>query len=161
MEKENKVSLYELAGSIKQIENMEDEGLTEYLDTLNLQFSDKAENIIRYRQSLTMSADAISNERERLQKLENGLRSRAKSLEGYLSMTMIKNSLSSISTSIAKISFRKSETTEITNPEIIPAEYKITKTVESIDKNKIKTDIKNGLDIPGAILKEHQNIQIR
>lgn len=161
MEKENKVSLYELASSIKQIENMEDEGLVEYLDTLNLQFADKAENIIRYRQSLTMSADAIGNEIERLQKLQNGLKSRAKSLEGYLSLTMQKNSLSSISTSIAKISFRKSETTEITNPELIPSEYKTIKTVESIDKTAIKKAIKEGKEVAGAEIVEHQNIQIK
>ena len=156
-----KISLYELASSIKQIENMEDEGLTEYLDTLNLQFADKAENIIRYRQSLTMSADAIENEIERLSKLKNGLLSRAKSLEGYLSTTMQKNAISSISTSIAKISFRKSSAVVITDEKLIPEEFIKTKEVKSIDKIAIKEAISKGLEVVGATIEEKQNLQIK
>lgn len=158
---ENKVTFYEIANSIKVIEEMEDEGMNEYLDTLNMQMSEKVENIIRYRQSLTMSADAIGNEIERLSKLKTSLSNRAKSLEGYIAYTMGKNELEKIETSIAKVSFRKSESVEVDNIELIPAEFIITKTTKQADKIAIKNAIKGGKEIPGATIKQNKSLQIK
>lgn len=64
-----------------------------------------------------------------------------------------------INTDLYKISSRKSESVEITDLEQIPNEFVILK--KQADKKEIKDAIKNGVDVPGAMLIEKENLQIK
>ena len=61
----------------------------------------------------------------------------------------------------SKISYRKSESVEITNQDLIPSKYIRKKVEEKPDKVAIKEDIKNGKNISGAELITNYNIQIK
>ena len=59
------------------------------------------------------------------------------------------------------LSLRKSKSVEIIDAEIIPADYRITKTTEMINKTEIKKAIESGLTVAGATIKENHNLQIK
>ncbi len=62
---------------------------------------------------------------------------------------------------IQTVSTRKSEQVIITDQNVIPAEFLNRKVVETPDKTKIKSFLKNGSEVPGAELVTNQNLQIR
>lgn len=66
-----------------------------------------------------------------------------------------------IEADIFKIGTRKSESVEITEESRLPMHYYTQKIVKSIDKMKIKEDLKNGQDVPGAILRQNKNLSIK
>ena len=59
------------------------------------------------------------------------------------------------------LSLRKSKSVEIIDAEIIPADYRITKITEMINKTEIKKAIESGLPVAGATIKENNNLQIK
>lgn len=61
----------------------------------------------------------------------------------------------------SKISYRKSDSVEITNFNLIPSKYIKKKVEENPDKVAIKEAIKNGKEISGAKLVTNYNVQIR
>jgi CxxC motif-containing protein len=60
-----------------------------------------------------------------------------------------------------KINFRKSQTVEILDEDLIDKEFKTVKVTTSISKAEIKKAIKNGQIVVGADLIDHKNIQIK
>lgn len=61
----------------------------------------------------------------------------------------------------SKISYRKSDSVEITNLETLPEEYIKTKIEKNPDKVAIKNAIKDGKEIKGAKIVTNYNIQIK
>ena len=61
----------------------------------------------------------------------------------------------------SKISYRKSDSVEITNFDLIPSKYIKKKVEENPDKVAIKEAIKNGKEISGAKLVTNYNVQIK
>lgn len=59
------------------------------------------------------------------------------------------------------VSYHKSERVQILNETSIPADYIKVKKIESVDKAGIKQAIKSGKAVPGAVLEEFQNLQIK
>jgi predicted nucleic acid-binding Zn-ribbon protein len=66
-----------------------------------------------------------------------------------------------IETDIFKISTRKSESVEVNDEQIIPMYYFSSKLVKTLDKAKVKEDIKKGETIPGVELRENKNLSIK
>jgi hypothetical protein len=65
-------------------------------------------------------------------------------------------------TDFIKLSFRKSESVQIVDENLIPADFWAVKIPEAtVDKTAIKEAIKGGLEVPGAEIKVSQNIQIK
>jgi hypothetical protein len=161
-EKDNSIKLYEIASAIHKIEELDEnqEALTEYLDSVKMQLQDKAENVVKFRQGLIMSAEAVGSEIKRLLELQNGLLRRADNIKGYLAHVMENNAIEKIETKIAKIYFLKSKTVDIVDETLIPKEYIKTKEVQTVDKMAIKRDSKDK-DIPGIQITEHKNLQIK
>ncbi len=71
------------------------------------------------------------------------------------------NRVGEIETELFKITTRKSESIEILDIDKIAARYLVPKTTYTPDKAKIKADIKQGLEVDGAELKENKNLSIR
>lgn len=61
----------------------------------------------------------------------------------------------------SKISYRKSDSVEITNFDLLPSMYIKKKVEESPDKVAIKDAIKNGKNVSGAKITTNYNIQIK
>lgn len=158
-----KISLYEITEGINKIEEFVDdeEQLTQYLDSLNIQFEDKISNILKYRRTLELTSDAIKNEIERLSSLKKFYDNKGENLKKYVGYAMQKTKKENLELETAKLSFRKSESIEVEDASLIPSEYIITKEVKQVDKTAIKKAIKGGENVKGAILKQNLNLQIK
>ena len=59
------------------------------------------------------------------------------------------------------LSLRKSKSVEIIDADVIPESFRVIKTTETINKTEIKKAIESGLIVPGATIKENNNLQIK
>lgn len=66
-----------------------------------------------------------------------------------------------VETPLVTLSFRKSTTVDIENEDLIDEEYIVSKLVRRPDKTLIKKAIKEGKDVQGVVVTEHQNLQIK
>ena len=158
-----KISLYQLSDAINKIEKFLEDPveLAEYLDSLQMQFNDKVDNVIRYRRSLELTQDAIESEIDRLTALKKYYATRSENLKNYVAYSMDKAGQDKIETSVVKLSFRKSDSLVVDNESLVPSEYIIIKQVTQVDKNAIKKDIKDGKEVQGVHIEHIKNLQIR
>ena len=64
-------------------------------------------------------------------------------------------------TEINELSYRKSEAVVLVDETLIPTEFKKEKVSVSIDKTEIKKALKEGKEIPWAVIETRQNLQIK
>lgn len=73
----------------------------------------------------------------------------------------VRNNKGKLETGRWKLSIRKSQSVEIIAPDILPDKFVQRKITEAPIKNEIKKALKNGQIVPGAVLKEKENLNIR
>lgn len=105
--------------------------------------------------------EAIEKEIERLSTLKTVRGNVNTRLRETIKSAMQLYGVSEIKGENFKISFRKSKSVEIEDENLLPDKYKQMPTVLKILKKEIGDDIKAGIDVPGASLKENQNLQIK
>ena len=160
MEKEQKINLYQMTEALQLIENMEDEELEPYFESLSLQIENKVDAIVKYRQNLTATAFAIDSEIQRLTNMKKMAEKRAERLKEYISRAMLAHNITEVKTDLFKVSFLKSESVLVDDAEL-DEKYIIIKTTKQADKVAIKKAIKSGETVRGASLEVRQNIQIK
>lgn len=111
--------------------------------------------------SLDNDCDAIDNEIKRLQQLKKVRTNLAERLKNTISDAMNLYEVEKIETPLIKLSFRNSESVEITNEKQLDPCFIVTKTVSSPDKKAIKDAIKSGVFVEGATISYNKNLQIR
>ena len=111
--------------------------------------------------SLDSDCEAIDAELKRLQQLKKVRTNLAERLKDTISNAMNLYEVEKIETPLIKLSFRNSESVEITNEKQLDACFIVTKTVSSPDKKAIKDAIKNGEVVTGATISYNRNLQIK
>lgn len=135
--------LYEIASDLQQVEEILadlvdseveereelEQTLKDTLESLEMAFEDKIENVYKLMKSFEGEAKMYKDEKDRLAKLEQASRNKAERLKQYIidSMTLAgidyKNKRK-VETSIGKLGFQKNPpTVEILDEELIPYEY--------------------------------------
>lgn len=123
-------------------------------------FEDKTENIVKLIKSINCDIKAYKEEETRLFTRRKTLENKVINLKRYL-----ESSLKAIGKQEIKgklFTLRLQENTPsvvIDDINTIPKQY--LKLVEEVDKKKIKEDLKNGLDIPGAKLESSESLRIK
>jgi hypothetical protein len=110
---------------------------------------------------LDYDCEQIDNEIARLNKLKKVRANLTDRLKNTVSSAMQLYEVEKIETPLIKLSFRNSESVEITNESQLDACFMVTKTVTSPDKKAIKDAIKNGVLVCGATISYNKNLQIR
>ena len=110
---------------------------------------------------LDYDCEQIDNEIARLNKLKKVRTNLADRLKNTVSSAMQLFEVEKIETPLIKLSFRNSESVEITNEQQLDAKFIVTKTVTTPDKKAIKDAIKNGELVEGATISYNKNLQIR
>lgn len=105
--------------------------------------------------------DVIELEIKRLTALKKSRDNAVEKLKESLSHAMQLFDVSEIKTPTLKINFRKSESVEIENINLLDPMYIVTKEVKTASKDAIKLAIKGGIEVQGAILKQNLNLQIK
>ena len=157
--------LYELSTGYKNIEylleNEEDnEELKAVLDNLSEEIEDKAENIAKLIKNYEADIKAFKKEEERIAAKRRSLENNNKRLKKYLedNMKMTKKTKFKKGTFSFYIANNK-PSVEITNADIISSDYKVL--TETLNKEAILQDLKDGKDVQGAILKQSESLRIR
>jgi len=160
-------SLYQItqeqAELFNQIDELDGELTPEMEEALQLNaenFETKARGYIWMIKKLEADNITITEEKERLQRIEK----RNDKLIDRLKESM-KNALiifgDSKKVDTFTLSLRKSKQVEILDADVIPESYRVVKTTETINKTEIKKAIESGLTVAGATIKENQNLQIK
>ena len=155
-------TLYELTGQFLDIYNMEldEETKLDTLDSIDWQtdYENKVENYIKVIKNTEADIEARKNEAERLLELNKKDKRKVERMKEVLKDSMALTGHERVDTPLFKVSFRKSEAVEVDDL-LLPEAYKVA--TYKPDKNRLKEDLKNGLEILGAELVERKNLSIR
>lgn len=111
-----------------------------------------------------LTGSLIQTRKEKKDLIEAKLKSAQNALlywKNKIDLVLKDNKLKNISIEEYDLSYSKSESVEIFDENLIPKEYLKETTTISPDKVKIKSAIKQDVIVPGAILKENNNLQIK
>lgn len=103
--------------------------------------------------------DVIESEIKRLTAIKKSLDSTNEKLKEAVSFAMQNYGIFEVKTPTLKLSFRQSESVEITDENKLNAKYFNYK--PTVDKTAIKNDIKSGLVVDGAQIITNQNLQVK
>lgn len=135
-----------------------DEGAWAEFEQLALDRDTKIENIALFIKNLKSDAEAYKAEKDVFARKQKAAETKAENLKSYLQRILNGEKFKSTR---ASVSYRKSETVEISIPVIdLPEEYLRYKDPEP-DKAALKAALKAGQVIEGVTLVEQQNIQIK
>lgn len=156
-------SLYEIEQEIMSCVDMETGEIIDFekLDELTIERDSKIENLALWVKNLEADAQAYKAEKDSFAQKQKVAENKAKSIKEYLSRYLGGNAFK---TTRVNVGFRKSESVDVFSMEALMeygnADYLKYKDPEA-DKTAIKNAIKAGANIPGCVLVEKQNIQIK
>ena len=105
--------------------------------------------------------DLIDLEIKRLQALKKPLVNSIDRLKNNLSQAMQMFDVTELKTPLLKINFRKSESIEVTDIDLLDADFVKTTITKAADKIAIKEAIKAEIPVRGAVLINNYNLQIK
>jgi hypothetical protein len=163
-----KLSLYNIEQNyLTLVENLIDNGgeLTPELETeLAITKQDLQNKGVCYGfivKELEGNIDLIDLEIKRLNALKKPLVNSIDRLKNNLSNAMQMFEVTELKTPLLKINFRKSESIEVTDIDLLDADFVKTTITKAADKIAIKEAIKQGENVQGAVLVTNQNLQIK
>lgn len=168
------MKLYELAFAFAElnaaIENGEipEEAISDTLESIELPFEEKADNIACLIKQLTANAEAIKAEEDRLKARRTAYLKRAERLTEYLKMCLANAGRNKLETARNVISFRKTPPKVVFENEAAFIEWAqvhagglLNYGKPTVDRTAVKVALENGAEIEGVRIESSQNIQIR
>lgn len=154
-------TLYDIIKSIESFEFEIDEETGEILnmaelDALKVDRETKVENIALFIKNLKADAAMYADEEKAFAQRKKAAANKADRLTKYLAAMLAGEKYKSARVAIT---WRKSEQVDITSIDELPAGYYVTE--KRPDKMAIKKAMKNGEQVPGAVLVERENIQVK
>lgn len=152
-------NLYEINEQILSCVDMETGEIIDMdkIQELQLAFDQKVEGIACWIKNLLSDAEAIKAEKNNLAEREKACKNKAESLKNYLQSAL---GGEKFKTAKVSISYRKSESVEVSDNAKIPEEF-LKYTDPTPDKTGLKNAIKSGQSFDGVTIVEKQNIQIK
>lgn len=128
------------------------------LDALQMERERKIEGVGLKIKNLMAERDAVKKEKDNFDARLKGL---DREIDGYKAWLTYATEAKPFKTDRVVMSFRKSETVNVTDEYLIPDKYMNATVVKKPDKKAIKDALKKGEEIMGVELVEKQNIQIK
>lgn len=153
------MNLYEIEAAIMECVDAETGEIfdIEKFEELSLSRDAKIENVCLWIKNLKAEAEALKAEKDAFAEREKAAKNKMESLKRYISGYLDGNKFE---TARVKVSFRKSETLEVSDINGIPDEFLRFKEPE-VDKTALKNALKSGMQFEGVSLVQNQNIQIK
>lgn len=166
------MTLYEINRNIEDILNRMFEEVDEEtgevnpeivteLAELNEARDTKIDNIGAYIKNLDAEAKAIKDEMDALKKRLDQKKKTIDRLKEYVAQDLLAHGETKKESPRVVFSFRKSVAVEITDETLLPKDLIVTTVETKPDKTKIKECLKEEQEVPGAVLVERMNIQIK
>lgn len=157
------MNLYELSVAFQEVQNMEldPEVMKDTLDSIEDAIENKAENIAKLVRNLESDVKAYKEEEERLKTKRQATENKVKWLKTYLEDNMKLTGKTKFKSGMFNFSIQKNPVSvNILDERIIPEEFLIPQ-LPKIDKTALKDVLKNGVEVPGAELKQTEGLRIR
>lgn len=164
------LSLYEIANEYQAVlVNLYDDETGEINEEAEKQLNEvgeaiekKAIAVASFIKNMEAERKAIDDAKKAMAEREARLERKEQYMRAYLQSNMERTGKSEIGCPYFVIKLKKNPvSTDILDEALIPDEYKKAKTVITIDKIKIKSDIQNGVVVPGAALKQNLKLEIK
>lgn len=155
------MKLYEITDAYLSLDEAEKtEDVIKVLDSIKEEFDKKAENVVKAVRNYEGEIQALRDEEKRLADKRRSLEKKKEDLKEYLYFNMERMSLRKINAGLFDINIQKNpQSIKIIDENIIPEKYKIAS--YRLDKNQLKDDMKNGVEIEGCELVQSEGIRIR
>ena len=157
------MNLYELSIAFQEVQNMDldPEVMKDTLDSIEDAIENKAENIAKLVRNLESDVSAYKEEEDRLKTKRQATENKVKWLKTYLEDNMKLTGKTKFKSGMFNFSIQKNPASvNITDERIIPEEFLIPQ-LPKIDKTALKDVLKNGVEVPGAELKQTEGLRIR
>lgn len=163
----NMANLYELTGQVLELQNMlldgeyEEQIINDTIESLAFEIEEKAENYAKVIKNIEADVEGYKKEEKRLADKRKSLENRIKYLKVNLENSMIALDKKKFKTQLFSFNIQKNAPSlKIDDAAVIPSIYLIPQE-PIIDKNKLKDDVKNGLEIEGVRLEQSESLRIR
>lgn len=157
------MNLYELSVAFQEVQNMEldPEVMKDTLDSIEDAIENKAENMAKLIRNLESDVTAYKEEEDRLKTKRQATENKVKWLKTYLEDNMKLTGKTKFKSGMFNFSIQKNPASvNITDEKIIPEEFLIQQPPK-VDKTSLKEVLKNGVEVPGAELKQTEGLRIR
>lgn len=135
--------------------DLEGEQLADCLDSIEDAFEEKGNNIVAVLNTLNGDVSALDNEIKRLQARKKTITNNQERLKEYLRYNMELSGITNIKSPLFSITLGKpTQKAEVVDVAFLPDGYVNAKVEIKPDLKAILKDLKEGKDIPGAILSE-------
>lgn len=159
--------LIEISSSIQELDSlfdMEEIDETTYNDTKEMILASMESNVdglVFYNTSLTAKIEECKAHMKRFTEYKKYLERKQERLEKFLVEVSTVTGEKTLYGATSEIKTGKSSYVEIYDESQLPGEYLKTKIEYTPDKTKIKNDIKEGKEVPGAVISERKTIRIK
>lgn len=156
-------TLYEINADLESCFDPETGELDEEKwNALTEEWERKVEGVALYLKNQTMLLDGMENEKKNLDERIKSLKNQCDGLKQFLQKAIKEiGGNDKFETPKVRVSFRKSESVDIIEEQMIPEKYFDIQTVRKPIKKAIKEAIKKGELIEGAVIKENYNTIIK
>lgn len=157
------MQLYKISDQLNQVLEMMEHGaedLEDTLELLNLTFEDKVENCIMAYRNLIADRDKCKAEASRINERVKTLDKQAELLKRYVEVEMKKIGKEEVKSALFKIKLTMNPpSVNIIDNNLIPSDYFI-QSQPTLSRSKILEDLKRGVEIAGAELKQEKSLRI-
>lgn len=157
------MNLYELSVAFQEVQNMDldPEVMKDTLDSIGGTFENKAENMAKLIRNLESDRLAYKEEEGRLKTKRQAVENKLEWLKTYLKDCMKLTGKTKFKSGVFKFSIQKNPVSvNITNKKIIPEDYLIPQPPK-VNNTTLKKALKDGIEVPGAELKQTEGLRIR
>lgn len=150
----------ELSAMLETAETAEEiQAINDTLEMLDVSIEEKIENTAKFIKNIESDVQGIKAEIDRLNTLKKTKENAIERLKGNVEFSMKEKGIESLTVGTFKCGYRKSESVEIDNLDVIPADY--TKVEIKADKTAIKKALKAGETVEGARIQTNMNFYIK
>ena len=150
----------ELSAMLEAAETPEEiEAIQNTLEMIDLSIEEKIENTAKYMVNVESDIQGLKTEIDRLTKIKKAKENAVERLKNNVEYAMKQKGIEKLEVGIFKAYYKKSESVEITNLDVIPADY--TRVEIKADKVAIKKAIKAGEVVDGAHIQTNMNFYIK
>ena len=137
--------------------------LEDTLQCIESSMEEKVENGIKLIKSMQAFADSVKAEKEFQEKRLKVLDNRIKRIKEYYKMNLALIGKDKVTTAVGTMALQNNPASlQIIDDRLLPAEYlTIIPEHHEANKDKIKADLKTGINIPGAKLIKGKHLRIR
>lgn len=163
------MKLYEIANEYKSVfESITNSGCFDHdiidntLSPITKSFEEKAKNVVAYINNINSDIETLKEHQKNIVSRIRLYENEAENYKQYLKINMLKCNIKSLKCPFFQITIKNSIPSLIIEDEMsIPSDYIKIRTLTEIDKQKLKDDLKSGIEIKGAHLYYNNSITIK